>query len=395
MKFFGKNIKFKNPQQVDIVIYDECNSQYVKKILDKEYSVGILKMRPYEIFITYLIIKNVIKNINKISYRTAGTHKRGLIYGMLFQLRAIYFEACLIAANPKAVITMIDNNSTFHWLSKYSLNFPYIAIQNGARLRHEIYDLQGYNLQHFFCWGLVESEVFKELGYEIKNYYPVGSLLASLYFNKSLEKSLNYTYDLLIVSAWRGNIGNSVDVIDTMKSMKIMDEILSAYLKEKKIKAAVILRSERGSEHWIIPSIGSEYDYYKALYGEAAEIIEANFDSRNIYPVMQQSRLIVSCLSSALNEAYGIGKKIFYFNYTGTKKYHCDIDPRCIIENDDLKIVTEMIDDVLSQPEKEYQKIHSDNMRKVMKYPDDILTNEVIRVKINEIIDQYKVPVIF
>ena len=51
VKIFGRNIVFKNPLKVDILIFDECNSEYVKTVLDKKYSVGIFKMRPYEIIL--------------------------------------------------------------------------------------------------------------------------------------------------------------------------------------------------------------------------------------------------------------------------------------------------------------------------------------------------------
>ena len=74
-----------------------------------------------------------------------------------------------------------------------------------------------------------------------------------------------------------------------------------------------------------MPGFGNEYDYYRAIYGDKANIIEANFKDMTIYSHMSRSNLIVSTLSSALN-GYGFGKKILYFNYTGTSIYHCDID---------------------------------------------------------------------
>ena len=288
---------------------------------------------------------------------------------------------------PKAVVTFIDNSSIFHWLSKYSRKFPYIAVQNGSRLRYAISENRGFYLQHYFCWGTLESKLFNELGYKVENYYPVGSLLASLSFDHKDDKLIPIRYDLLIVSSWRGNIGYSIDVIDTMRSMKIMDELLSEYIKSRSITTAIILRTERNSEHWIMPGIGTEFDYYRSIYGDSIDIIDANFTERTIYPAMQQSRLIVSCLSSALNEAYGIGRKIFFFNYTGKNKYHCDINPNCIIEDENYSSVWARIDDLLSQPESEYWQLHANNIRKVMAYPEDDPTYKIILSKIDEIIN--------
>jgi surface carbohydrate biosynthesis protein len=387
MKIFGRNFIFQNPSTVDIVIFDEINAQYVKRVVNLKYSVGIFKMRPCEILVAPSIFINVILCIHHFSLNEALTHPRGFPFGVLFQLRAIYFEACLISMNPKAVITIIDNSSTFHWLSRHSRKFPYIAIQNGTRLRYDVSEIEGLYLQHFFCWGTLESKIYDELGYKVENYYPVGSLLASLYFDYKSDTSIPVKYDLLIVSTWRGNIGFQIDVVDTMRSMKVMDELLSEYIKARSTNSAIILRSERDSEHWFMPGFGNEYDYYRSIYGEAVEIIEADFNARTIYPTIQQSRLVVSCLSSAVNEAYGIGKKIAFFNYTGKSDYHRDIDPICLVEDENYSSVFARIDDLLSLPESEYLKLHSNNIRKVMAYPDDDPTYKVILSKIDEIID--------
>ena len=387
MKIFGRTILFGNPRKVDIVIFDECNNQYLRRILNVKYCIGLFKMRPYEFLVAPSIIMNAIQCIHHFSLKEAFEYPRGLIFGVLFQLRAIYFEACLLSMSPKAVITMIDNNSVFHWLSRYSRKFPYIAIQNGARLRYAISENLGFYLQHYFCWGNIESQVFDDLGYKVENYYPVGSLLASLYYDHKSDTSIPNKYDLLIVSSWRGNIGYPIDVVDTMRSMRVMDELLSEYIKERYIKSAIILRSERDSEHWVMPGIGTEYDYYRSIYGDTVEIVEADFTKRTIYQTMQQSHLIVSCLSSALNEAYGIGKKIIFFNYTGKNNYHCDIDAKCIIDDRNYSSVCARIDALLSQSDNTYHELHSDSIRKVMAYPNDNLTYRVISSRIDEIIN--------
>ena len=47
---------------------------------------------------------------------------------------------------------------------------------------------------------------------------------------------------------------------------------------------------------------------------------------RNIFPLIQQSEMVISCLSTAAIEAYGLGKKTLFCNFTGTDLYHQDID---------------------------------------------------------------------
>ena len=41
----------------------------------------------------------------------------------------------------------------------------------------------------------------------------------------------------------------------------------------RSIKVGIILRAERNSEDWIMPGIGTEYDYYKSIYGNSVQII--------------------------------------------------------------------------------------------------------------------------
>ena len=62
-------------------------------------------------------------------------HPRGKIIGFLSELRFKYYRSLVLAINPKAVITFIDNNIIFNQLSKNLEFIPFIAIQNGLRLR--------------------------------------------------------------------------------------------------------------------------------------------------------------------------------------------------------------------------------------------------------------------
>ncbi len=390
MKVFGKELRFGDPKAVDIVIFDDCNSLYVRKALNPIYQIEIFKMRPYEIWIGPRILVNMFRCLVQLSLSEAARYSRGFIFGILRQLRLVYFESCLVSMKPKAVITFIDNDDNFHWLSRKCKKFPFVAIQNGARLRYASAEVSGYYLQHLFSWGAHEAKLFADMGYQVEKYHPVGSLLASLTF-EHIESEESDTLDLLIVSTWRGNIGFPPDVVDTMRSMKIMDQLLARYISARAIKAAIILRAERNSEHWAMNGIGTEYDYYREIYGESVEIIEADFKARTIYPTMQRSRLIVSCLSSALIEAYGIGKRVLYCNFTGTNIYHCDIDSRIVTDIDDSENFFSRLDVLLAQPIDEYRRLHADSMREVMSFPVGCATHKAIADSVDILIGDFDV----
>ena len=385
MKLKGKQIIFGNPKKADIVIFDEVNSKYVRKALNKDLGVVVFNTRPYDIFLSFHVlfffIKFVFSDFTKSQNQIVG----GYAITLIRNLKAIYVKACLYAFNPKAVVTMIDNDLVFHWLSKNCLDFPFIAIQNGSRLTYAAADTKGYYLQHFFCFGEHEKNQFKRIHYTVENFYPVGSLIASLHFVD--PKTVVHQYDILVLSAWRGNIGFPKDVKDTMRSMRIMDELLEKYLQQKNLKAAIILRSERNGQHWFVPEIGSnEEDYFKSIYGNTAKIIETDFRKRNIFPLMQESRFIISCLTSALLEGFGIGKKALFCNFTGTDEYHLDFDPAIVTTDSSYENFSKQLDALLDMAQQDYDHEHRKLQQYYMHFPERKTTQKIIADTIDDII---------
>ena len=39
-------IYFKSPKKTDILIFDECNSEFLIKLIDKKFNYTIIKQRP-------------------------------------------------------------------------------------------------------------------------------------------------------------------------------------------------------------------------------------------------------------------------------------------------------------------------------------------------------------
>jgi surface carbohydrate biosynthesis protein len=290
----------------------------------------------------------------------------------------------LLAMKPKAIVTFIDNSGIFHWLSRRRGGVPFIAIQNGTRLRCHAEPNSGYYLQHLFSHGTHERNLFPQLGYFVQHFHPVGSLLASLHIPKT---PIAETLDLLIISTWRGNIGWTREVQDTMRSMRIMDELLAGYLRMRSLRAAVISRSERDSVDWMIPEVGqTEEEYYRSLYGETVEFIETRFTERNVYHNIARAHVVVTCLSSAGLEALGLGKKVLYCNFTGTDVYHADLAADLVHSDSSPDSFRNRIDSLLHEPIDAY----ADRLRNVrahyMRNPDYQPTFEAITSQIDKII---------
>lgn len=382
-------LRFGDPDPADIVIFDEVGSQFIRRALNTAHSVAVFPARPPEVRIGVRTIAFFLRDLPQFRL-TEVDRSRGLLRGLVKGAWLRLLGATISAMRPKAVITFIDNSGSFHWLSMNCGRFPLIAIQNGSRLRYAAGEANEYYLQHLFCFGSHESKLFQDVGYRVEQFHPVGSLVAGLHFESRAE-TVAEKYDLLVVSTWRGNIGYQQDVRDTMRSMLIMDQLLAEYIRARGLKAAVILRSERDSVDWLMPEVGkTEEQYYSGIYGSSIEIIETDFTERNLFPLMQKSRLIVSCLSTALVEAYGIGKKILYCNFTGTDDYHRDQDPAIVVSDGSPSVFYERLDTVLGMSQSEYQRLHHERQEYYMSFPEGRPTHEAIAEKVDSIIECFQ-----
>jgi len=383
-----KRVHFSKPGSADIIIFDETNSNLIELVIPKGLTVSIFKTRPVEVHITPIIILCFFKNLKYLELTNSSESDKNLFYRIFFQLLCIYIKADLMSRNPKAIITSIDNCTKFAWLSESFNQAPCIAIQNGFRLTYDSNSQSKYYCQHLFCFGEREVIDYPKLGYKVDHFHPVGSLNSSLNFDSQLC-DIKPIYDLLVVSCWRGNIGYAKDVEDSMKAMCLMDETLAQFLQNRDLKTAVIMRSERDSDQWVMPEIGmSEEDYYKSIYGDLIEIIDVNFNERNVYPVMQSAEVIIAGFSTTcLIEAYAMRKKILYMNFCGNNKYHRDFKPEILFEVHDDKSPSfeSRLNALLEISSQEYVMKHEETMKYYMGDPLDS-PKDRIRKEINEII---------
>jgi len=308
MEFLGRKVSLGSPKHAEVVIFDECNSHVVEKVIPDHLSYVVFHVRPEVIILSLRVLKRLISNVVFFELDKCKRNQ-SLLRHLLSQVKKIYLKACVDEIQPRLVISFIDNLSHLHFLSRHATAYKVAAIQNGARLLFNSQFDENYHLDYFFCFGQRDKKMMQSFGCSIQNYIPVGSLMASLYSDLSL---LNKPpkYDILVVSTWRGNINGEDGFEDTMRGMKTMDELLARYIRSRELRVAVILRAERDSEHWDVEGWGTEELYFRTIYGQDVEIIENVFSKRPIYNAMLSSELTVSCLSTALLEAYGFGKKI-------------------------------------------------------------------------------------
>lgn len=388
MTLFGRVLRFGDPESADVVIFDETGADELRKAIHPRHRVAVFPVRPDEVWMGFRVAGAFIRLVPGIRIAEARRHPRGVTRGLLKELRGIYHHACLAVIGPSAVVTFIDNSGEFAWLSRRCRQFPFIAIQNGTRLPSAVDIDPDYYLQHLFSFGRREIEEFPAMGYKVDNFHPVGSLRACLNWHQT---SVSEDFDLVVVSTWRGNIGFPRDVADSMRSMRTMDELLAIYLQKRQLRGAVILRAARGGEHWTMPEMGmNEEEYVRSVYRGTADIIEADFVTRNVYPVMRSGRLVVTCLSTAVLEAFGWGKKVLYCNFTGTDLYHRGLDPAILTTDATQDGLFARLDALLAIPQAEYEERYRALRRYYIANPENQSTTLAITDGLDEIMASSK-----
>jgi len=373
-----REIHFKSPSSSDIVIFEKIGSGRIQNLILPGKPVFVFDSRLDDIFLSFRVVGRFLLNLSHFkinSIKNSSTRLRGIVG----QLWRIYILSVIKVINPKVIITLIDNHSVFHWLCEHYEGAEIMAVQNGNRTKVQLKIVKHlFKIQHFFCFGEYERNMYSKLGFEVDHYYPVGSLLAGYYGNKINNQ---VKYDICLVSSWRGNIDNSIDVQTTMKSMKILDRFLSRYINEQNLKVVIALRSEADSVDREIPVYGDEKNYYRNIYGKEIELIDPVFSDRNIFKIMDQISIIISFGSTAPREAFGFGKKILYCDFTGTDLYN-DYDPIILFRDENYDLFKERLDKLIEIPQKEYEEKTAKYASYLMNYDSGYPAHLLIREKI-------------
>ena len=386
---FRRKVYCTLPKPVDFVIIDRANSSRSRSILPAGSSIAIIDVRPVHWNIHPRVLLKTFICVSQIKLRLSRQYSPSFVKGILKQIECAHIKAILTLIKPKAVVTGIDNSEKWSWLSDNCSDMPFFAIQNGFRLSYDSNSNLAYSSQHYFCFGERERIDLPKIGYRINNFYPVGSLLASRHFKKIATDEILH-YDILIVSCWRGRIGFRKDVRESMKSMELMDKALFKYLKNRDLKVAVILRSERQSDDWVMPDIGcSEEDYFKSIYGGTIKLIDNNVSERNVYSEMLKAKvLLASFPTTCLFEAFGWGKKVLYANFCRNKTYFSDVSDKILFNSSDKndKVFYDMLDKLLTTETEDYIAKHQELMNYYMTFSDILSTEDLIRKKICELL---------
>jgi len=376
-----RNILFKSPSSFNIVIFEKTGRRRIKNLILPDMTAYVFDSKLHEIFLSSKIITFFFAYVKqlKINNSKNGSSTFRVVAGQLWR---IYILSVIKVINPKVVITLIDNHPVFHWLCDHYKGAEFMAVQNGSRTKVQLREIKTpFRIQHFFCFGNYEKDMYSKLGFKVDNYYPVGSLLSG-YYSNTYKKNTNVIYDICIVSSWRGNIGNTADVQETMHAMRKLDMFLSRYIRETKLKAAIVLRSEPDGPDRNIPVYGDEKEYFKNIYLSNVDLIDPNFEDRNIYREMDQSEVIVTFGSTAPREAFGWGKKVLYCDFTGSNLYN-DYNEILLFRDEDYELFKKRLNEIRNMPPEQYEEKTKEYATYLMNYNPNCPPNICIRQKID------------
>jgi surface carbohydrate biosynthesis protein len=213
-----------------------------------------------------------------------------------------YIESRLKKAHPKVIITWVDNNPLWWWLSRVYKNATLISVQNGVRLESNLTDGGTQTHQHLMCWGKRDVDNYAMFGHVVERFHPIGSVKMDYYKNTRHSLDVKQEYDISLISEHQFFMNNKYPLLQ--KGVASLHERLRSYLEEyPSIKCCVAMRTD----------IDEEFKYFKNIFGGRIDIIK-NISGFNTYKLMSKSKLSLTMDSSAGIEGLGLGKKVIFVN---------------------------------------------------------------------------------
>ena len=186
--FFDAEWKWQSPPICDVLIYDQTGSEVVKKLFNKNCSIGVMPVRGE----SYNI--RVLMN----SLTLIGLCKK--------DIRLPYITSYIKCSKPRLIITFIDNSTIFYRISSLIPSAKTALIQNGTRggeanVFDNIKPNDFWRVDYMFLFGQEIGKIYsKFIEGEV---VPVGSIKNNMVPTPKLLKKLNFSKKVAFISQWR------------------------------------------------------------------------------------------------------------------------------------------------------------------------------------------------
>jgi surface carbohydrate biosynthesis protein len=308
---YTRRLVIKKPEQIEIVIFDKQLLWLLEKVFLENMNYGVICTRGEEININPLFLLRFL-----FTYLTNN-----------ISISEAYYLDLARCYSPKVILTHIDNDLNFAFLSEFYKNPKYYAIQNGFRCKEQLKRLK--NMPTFFCYGQREVDLYKKCGISVEKYVPIGSSKFSYYRENIVDISTEKKYDLCLVSQYRNGKINLDDPI--WSTIRRMFEYLNRFISDTGYSLSIALTPKGQDDK-------EEREYFLSLFEERADLV-GNDKKFTSYVACDDAHVVVSFHSTLAFEFFGAGKKTLFCAGLGgselLKEYNFD-NP-----SSDLMIVNE------------------------------------------------------
>ena len=320
--FTQRAIRLGCPYRVSVIVFNKEGARFLIKVILSGITYLVLPQRDIRFFSLSIFFRFLVKLHLAIKNEPKLTFYKRLSF-FIGSTRRVYLLACIEAIAPKVVITYIDNDYDFQWLSSQCDGIVFIAVQNGVRSDYDLskwlpaapHPASVISLPHYYCFGKHEIDLYSKYGYRIKQFYPVGSLRGSYYFHHfSLVSARIENRQICLISQWgASNLIRDCFWPEFYLGFNKLCEYLKRYVIDNKTSIVVALRG----------SSNEERAFFTSIFGEHAFLIRNDPDLMSSYSLVNESKLTITIDSTLGREAFSWGKRVLFCNMTGDQNYSC------------------------------------------------------------------------
>jgi len=288
----GVRLKWLNPPQVDVVVYDEVGAENFDGYLK---NVSVLSVRGEIVYVPILV---------RAMFSTS-------FWGD--PLKA-YVDEYILKSRPRILLTFIDNNSKFYELAYTHPGVKTIIVQNGWRnnirtVFSDSFDIKKYHVDYMFMFGksigsfyatkidgkVISAGSFKSNKVEITSWpknkvvlflsqissYPTSEIMFILNDGERISEEIFYAAEIELLP------------------------LLHKWCAINDYKLQICARSD---------SVGEEEFYQDLLKGDNWEYVRRN-NFCSSYQLVDRSEIVVAIDSTLGLESLGRGNKTAFFDF--------------------------------------------------------------------------------
>ena len=373
MLSFLRRLSFATPGKGDVLIFDAAGSWVLTRFILDGIPHVVLPARFETIYVAPKVLMRMIANVYRLR---VDDMPHGWFFNLrmlAFQLRHLYFLACLDSIAPKVVLTFVDTHIYFQRCAQTFRGATFIAVQNGVRDRNGItppnipappHPAARIRMPHLYCFGRYEADLYAANGHVIDNFHPAGSVRASVYLAGRGPLPPAKTHDVCVISQWRFGIADVLHNAPMPRSGQMVQvagfavvvDFIARYASERSVSVSVA----RSSEH------PEEYAYLRQRLGEKATIVNSRREDLRSYACVDAADVVVTGNSTLGVEALGWGKKTLFCNFTGDDGHGLPKEGLWSLSEPDYATFRDRLDAIRAMTDAAYRRVAGEFARYMM-----------------------------